>query len=178
MCILKAGRWVFGTLTGKNIKFVCLRCHISEQDWACFLQMCSCKEFIAQELLKTLVSAEITDQDAAVEPRTALRLLQHNIRFLLQNPVSDFSHMCFRSWLNDVLGYVNFYGFFFLFMLFCKIGEHCLKDKVMVRKINLRINQEFIRRCFTFFQDWMSKCITGSDFWFIHSDLSQVDYIK
>ncbi|KAL1252483.1 hypothetical protein QQF64_017176 [Cirrhinus molitorella] len=95
-------------------------------------EMCSCKEFIAQELLKTLVSAEITDQDAAVEPRTSLRLLQHNIRFLLQN----------------------------------SIGEHCLKDKVMVRKINLRINQElmFIRRCFAFFQDWMSKCITSSDF--------------
>ncbi|KAG1926682.1 hypothetical protein F2P79_024730 [Pimephales promelas] len=48
-------------------------------------EMCSCKEFIAQELLKTLVSAEITEQDGAVESRTALRLLQHNIRFLLQN---------------------------------------------------------------------------------------------
>ncbi|XP_077053407.1 uncharacterized protein LOC143703745 [Siphateles boraxobius] len=95
-------------------------------------EMCSCKEFIAQELLKTLVSAEITDQDGAVESRTALKLLQHNIRFLLQN----------------------------------SIGEHCLKDKVMVRKINLRTNQEltFIRRCFTFFQDWMSKCISSSDF--------------
>ncbi len=152
--------------------------HISEQDWACFLQMCSCKELIAQELLKTLVSAEITDQDAAVEPRTALRLLQHNIRFLLLNPVSDFSHMCFRSWPNDVLMVCEFLWIFSL--LFYKIGEDCLKDKVMVRKINLRINQElmFIRRCFTFFQDWMSKCITGSDFWFIHSDLCRVDYIK
>ncbi len=139
--------------------------HISEQDWACFLQMCRCKELIAQELLKTLVSAEITDQDAAVEPRTALRLLQHNIRFLLLNPVSDFSHMCFRNWPNDVLRVCEFLWIFFS-LLFYKIGEDCLKDKVMVRKINLRINQElmFIRRCFTFFQDWMSKCITGSDF--------------
>ncbi|XP_051533337.1 uncharacterized protein LOC127428783 [Myxocyprinus asiaticus] len=49
-------------------------------------EMCSCKEFIAQELLKMFLSIEITYQDAA-EPRTALRQLQHNFRFLFQNPI-------------------------------------------------------------------------------------------
>jgi len=141
--------------------------------WPVFFQMCSCKEFIAQELLKTLVSAEITEQDGAVESRTALRLLQHNIRFLLQNSVSEISLSLSLSlslsYICDLKGGPMMYSdmcIFLPFMLFCKIGEHCLKDKVMVRKINLRTNQEltFIRRCFTFFQDWMSKCITSSDF--------------
>lgn len=51
-----------------------------------FFQMCRCKEFIAQELLKTLLSAEVTDQDAAA---STLRLLRHNIRFLLQNSIRE-----------------------------------------------------------------------------------------
>ncbi|KAA0720428.1 hypothetical protein E1301_Tti015876 [Triplophysa tibetana] len=91
-------------------------------------EMCRCKEFIAQELLKTLLSVETTDQDAA----SALRLLQHNIRFLLQN----------------------------------SLGDQCLQDEVMVPMKNMSIDRQlmFIRLCITFFQNWMYKCISSSDF--------------
>lgn len=48
------------------------------------LQFCSCKEFISHELLKTLALAKITDGDMAQELYTIFRMLQYNIKALLQ----------------------------------------------------------------------------------------------
>lgn len=49
-----------------------------------YAQFCICKELIAQELLKALLLAKITDGDMSVELHTIVRMLRYNIKALLQ----------------------------------------------------------------------------------------------
>ncbi|KAG7321162.1 hypothetical protein KOW79_015577 [Hemibagrus wyckioides] len=98
--------------------------------------LCICKELISHELLKTLALAKITDGDMAQELHTIFRMLQYNIKALLQQSGAG------------------------------TVGERCPRDKteVLVKTEQKAPHLIFVKQCIRFFQRWMNRCLSGSEY--------------
>ncbi|MCJ8740499.1 hypothetical protein PDJAM_G00059600 [Pangasius djambal] len=100
------------------------------------IYFCICKELIAQELLKTLVLAKITDGDVALELHTIFRKLQYNIKALLQQSETE------------------------------TVGLKCPRDRteVLTKAEQKAPHLIFVKQCIRFFQRWMNRCLISSDY--------------
>ncbi|MCI4386269.1 hypothetical protein PGIGA_G00060320 [Pangasianodon gigas] len=100
------------------------------------IYFCICKDLIAQELLKTLVLAKITDGDVALELHAIFRMLQYNIKALLQQSGTE------------------------------TVGLKCPRHRteVLTEAEQKAPHLIFVKQCIRFFQRWMNRCRISSDY--------------
>ncbi|KAK3524489.1 hypothetical protein QTP70_029276 [Hemibagrus guttatus] len=101
-----------------------------------FTFLCICKELISHELLKTLALAKITDGDMAQELHTIFRMLQYNIKALLQQSGAG------------------------------TVGVRCPRDRmeVLIKTEQNAPHLIFVKQCISFFQRWMNRCLISSEY--------------
>ncbi|KAK2826900.1 hypothetical protein Q7C36_017826 [Tachysurus vachellii] len=101
------------------------------------IYFCSCKELISHELLKTLALAKITDGDMAQELYTIFRMLQYNIKALLQQSGEG-----------------------------TMVGLRCPRDKTefLVKTEQKASHLIFVKQSIRFFQRWLNRCLISSTY--------------